>query len=77
MLANTKRTYRLADFTVENRPGKGWFFTKTARFDDKEDWRGPYSSEASVSLMIARQLRKEIIKRDEVHRLPDEASSPA
>jgi hypothetical protein len=70
MLANTKRTYRLADFTVEHRP-KGWFFTKTARFDDKEDWRGPYSSEASVTLMIARQLRKELVKRDAVHQLPE------
>jgi transposase-like protein len=26
-------------------------------------WRGPYSSEASVTLMIARQLLKEIKKR--------------
>jgi len=70
MLANVKRTYRLADYTVEHRTA-GWFFTKTARFDDKEEWRGPYSSEASVSLMIARQLRKEIVKRDEVHQLPE------
>jgi hypothetical protein len=70
MLANTKRTYRLADYTVEHR-AKGWFFTKTARFNDKEEWRGPYCSETSVSLMIARQLRREIVKRDAVHQLPE------
>jgi hypothetical protein len=27
------------------------------------DWRGPYSSEASVAMMIARQLRREIAER--------------
>jgi hypothetical protein len=63
MLTNAKRVYRLADFTVERRP-KGWFFTRTARFDEKPEWRGPYSSMASVSLMIARELKREIAKRD-------------
>ncbi len=63
MLTNAKRLYRLAEFTVGRRP-KGWFFTKTARFDDKSEWRGPYSSMASVTLMIARELKKEIGKRD-------------
>jgi len=63
MLTNAKRVYKLAEFTVERRP-KGWYFTKTARFDDKQEWRGPYSSMASVALMIARQLKKEIQKRD-------------
>ena len=63
MLTNAKRVYKLAEFTVERRP-KGWFFTRTARFDDKPDWRGPYSSMASVTLMIARQLKKEMAKRD-------------
>jgi len=63
VLTNAKRVYRLADFTVERRP-KGWFFTRTARFDDKSEWRGPYSSVASITLMIARDLKKEIAKRD-------------
>ena len=63
MLTNAKRVYRLAEFTVERRP-RGWFFTRTARFDDKPEWRGPYSSMASVSLMIARELKREIAKRD-------------
>lgn len=60
MLQNAKRTYALAGFTVEKRP-KGWFFRKTYADDD---WRGPYSSPTSVSLMIARQLKREITKRD-------------
>src|SRR5262249_931865 len=63
MLTNSRRVYRLVDFTVERR-SKGWFFARTARFDDKEEWRGPYSSLASITLMIARELKREIIKRD-------------
>jgi hypothetical protein len=63
MLTNAKRVYRLAEFTVEHR-SKGWFFTRTARFDDKSKWRGPYGSMSSVSLMIARELKEEIEKRD-------------
>jgi hypothetical protein len=70
MLTNANRVYTLAEFTVEHRP-KGWYFTKTARFDDKEEWRGPYSSMASVSLMIARQLKKEIEKRDAPYRVEE------
>lgn len=70
MLTNTKRTYALSDFTVEGR-GDKWFFWKTARYGDKEERRGPYSSIASVTLMIARQLKKEVTKRDAVHQLPE------
>ena len=70
MLANVKRIYALSDFTVEGR-GDKWFYWRTARFGDKEEKRGPYSSLASVSLMIARALKKEIAKRDEVHQLPE------
>jgi hypothetical protein len=68
MLDNVKRTYALADFTVEGR-GDKWYYWRTARFGDKEERRGPYGSMASVTLMIARQLRKEIAKRDETRRL--------
>jgi len=70
MLANTKRVYALADYTVEGRADK-WFFWKTARFGDKEEKKGPYSSLASVTLMIARQLKREIAKRDAIHQLPE------
>lgn len=60
MLTNRKRTYALASWTVECRP-RGWFFRKT---DSDMDWRGPYSSETSVCLMVARSLQKELSKRD-------------
>lgn len=70
MLDNLKRTYALADFTVEGR-GDNWYFWRTARFVDKEERRGPYSSITSVTLMIARQLRREIAKRDGTLRLPE------
>ena len=61
MLANTKYIYALSMWSVEKRP-HGWYFSKSAYHGDKHDWRGPYSSETSVTLMIARQLLKEIKK---------------
>ena len=69
MLQNVKCTYALADFTAENRGGK-WYFWRTARYGDKEEKRGPYSSIASVTLMIARELKREIGKREHAHELP-------
>ena len=60
--ANAKYIYALDMWTVERRPG-GWYFSKSAYHGDRHDWRGPYSSEFSVTLMIARELRKEIRKR--------------
>lgn len=62
---NAKRTYALKEFTVERRP-KGWYFRLTYGLGD---WKGPYGSEASVTLMIARQLKREIVRRDEPYRL--------
>ena len=70
MLANTKRVYALADYTVEGR-GAQWFYWKTARFGDKEEKKGPYGSLASATLMIARALKREVQKRDDVHKLPE------
>jgi hypothetical protein len=46
----------------EQRPS-GWYFSKSAYHGDKPQWRGPYSREFSVTLMIARELRREIKKR--------------
>ena len=60
MLDNRKRIYALTSWTVEKR-ALGWYMKRT---DHQEPWRGPYASEASVSLMIARQLRKEVVSRD-------------
>ena len=60
MLDNRPRVYALASYTVKKRPS-GWFFRKT---DSDDEWRGPYTSETSVCLMLARQLKREAIKRD-------------
>jgi hypothetical protein len=70
MLTNVKRTYALQDFTVEGK-GDKWFYWRTARYGDKEQRKGPYSSIASVTLMIARELKREVVKRDAVHQLPE------
>ncbi len=67
MLTGNKRPYALNAYTVEHRP-RGWFYKKTY---GEDDWHGPYSSEQSVCLMIARALRKEVLKRDEPYRLPE------
>src|ERR1700680_992762 len=62
MLANAKYIYALDMWTVEKRPN-GWYFSKSAYHGDKHNWRGPYRSEMSVTLMIARELQREIRKR--------------
>ena len=66
---NGQRIYALADYTVE-RTAKGWFYGRTSRFGDAHTMRGPYSTERSVALMIARELIKEILKRDAQTKLP-------
>ncbi len=61
MLQNVRRIYALADFSVEHRP-KGWYFGRQT--EDKRTFAGPYRSIASVTLMIARRMRKEVERRD-------------
>jgi hypothetical protein len=63
---NAKHTYALSMWSVEKRP-TGWYFSKSACHGDRHDWRGPYSSEMSVTLMIARELLREIKKRHAPH----------
>jgi hypothetical protein len=60
MLDNRNRVYALASWTVKSN-GKGWYVRKT---DTSDEWRGPYRTETSACLTIARQLKKELIKRD-------------
>jgi hypothetical protein len=67
MLANARRTYQLAQYTVERRHN-GWFYWES--YGEKRDAKGPYSTPTSVALMIARNLGKEIMRRDKVHELP-------
>ena len=66
MLMKPKRVYALSDYTVECRPN-GWYFARTGRFGDRAEMKGPYGSIASVTLMIARELLREIKKRDAPH----------
>jgi hypothetical protein len=67
--ASTRRIYALTDYTVERTP-RGWFYGRMTRFGDHNTMKGPYSMERSVALIIARELIKEIQKRDSKHRLP-------
>jgi hypothetical protein len=60
MLANFKRRYLLGTYTVE-RMEKGWMFCPTGH--EKGARSRPYSSIASVMLMVPRQLRKEVERR--------------
>ena len=66
MLTKAKRVYALTDYSVECRSEK-WYFSRTGRFGDKSEMKGPYGSIASVTLMIARELLREIRKRDAPH----------
>ena len=54
--------YALTGWTVEKR-SKGWYFARWANRHTNGEWRVPYRSEASVAMMIARQLRREITDR--------------
>jgi hypothetical protein len=58
--SNRKRIYALSGFTVQCRVS-GWFFKRT---DHDEPYKGPYSTETSVTLMISRALCKELKRRD-------------
>lgn len=62
MLSNVRRKFALADYSVEYRAGKGWYFGRQT--DSANLYRGPYSSLASVTLMIARKLRREVERRE-------------
>ena len=63
MLTNGRRVYMLAEYTVEHKKG-GWYFGRSARFGGRNELKGPYTSISSVTLVIARQLKREIAKRD-------------
>ena len=62
MLQNGKRAYMLAEYTVECRKD-GWYFGRSARYGDKGELKGPFGSISSVTLVIARHLKREIVKR--------------
>jgi hypothetical protein len=53
-------TFALHEFAVQRRHD-GWHYWP---YGHKDRVKGPYSSEFSVCLMIARELRKELLKRN-------------
>jgi hypothetical protein len=57
-----RQMYTLTDWVVEKR-ADGWYYTMYRHRKNRRDWHGPYRSEASVALMVARQLRREIENR--------------
>ena len=60
MLDNRSRIYALEGWTVEKKR-RGWFIKRTHSADE---WRGPYRTEMSACLTIARCLHRELIRRD-------------
>jgi hypothetical protein len=61
--SNFRRRYALASLTVE-RTAKGWQYCRSGHEKEKGAWSRPYSSIASVTMMVARQLRHEVERRD-------------
>lgn len=61
-----RNRYILGNWTAEKRPS-GWFIARTAYGGAGHDWRGPYRSAASASLMIARELGRELKRRHPDH----------
>jgi hypothetical protein len=61
-MSRERYVYALSDWMVEKRE-RDWYYARSANRHGSTDWRGPYCSEASVAMMIARQLRREIVER--------------
>ena len=62
LMSGKRQLYAVTDWMVERR-ASGWYFSRYRDRQNKADWRGSYSSEASIAMMIARQLRREIAQR--------------
>lgn len=54
------RIYALESWTVR-KLRRGWFIKRTHTADK---WRGPYRTETSACLTIARHLLRELVRRD-------------
>jgi hypothetical protein len=55
-MARERYVYARSDWTVEKRE-RGWYYARSANRPSS------YRSEASVAIMIARQVRREIVER--------------
>jgi hypothetical protein len=66
MLDRTRKpnpVYALSAWSIEQRKN-GWFIYKTPFFSDpKASEKGPYRNIGSATLMIARELAREAVKR--------------
>jgi hypothetical protein len=56
-----RQGFALNSWTVEQR-GSYWYYGETYR-DERDAYRGPYSSLVSVTLMIAREMIREVARR--------------
>lgn len=72
-MSTERSRYVLADYTVELRP-RGWYFGRP--YEGASAFRGPYASAASVTLMIARQFQREIVRRHQPPSEPRDAAAP-
>jgi hypothetical protein len=54
--------YALRVWSVKKVNGK-WYISQAARFDDKEQWMGPYDTIHRATTAIARKLAEEVMAR--------------
>lgn len=54
--------YALRVWSVKKVNGK-WYISRAARFDDKEQWMGPYDTIHRATTAIARKLAEEVMAR--------------
>ena len=54
--------YALRVWSVKKVNGK-WYISQAARFDDKEEWKGPYDTIHRATTAIARKLAEEVMTR--------------
>jgi hypothetical protein len=40
-----------------------WYVSQAARFDDKEQWKGPYDTIHRATTAIARKMAEEVLTR--------------
>jgi hypothetical protein len=54
--------YALRVWSVK-KVGFKWFISEAARFDDKEQWKGPYDTIHRATTAIARKMAEEVLTR--------------
>jgi hypothetical protein len=54
--------YALRVWSVKKVNGK-WYISQAARFDDKEQWMGPYETIHRATTAIARKMAEEVMAR--------------